>query len=183
MSNFFLGTVVRQFGFYNYNNSSLFTDTSKILLTAGFYEDVGYRQLVNILPKMFFYFHYPAYVGDLFFRSRVSPFYSYLNRNGLTHVMSYRIDLVALSHHVLAYPFSVIRGNYYMRPSMTRRNNYQIGNMSTNVTTNVLLTNITYIGGITTVGIVKGSPENSPMDSITFKLRDVDLVFTTLFTL
>jgi hypothetical protein len=66
---------------------------------------------------------------------------------------------------------------------MARRNNYQIGNMSTNVTTNVLLTNITYIGGITTVGIVEGSPENSSMDSITFKLRDVDLVFTTLFTL
>jgi len=70
-----------------------------------------------------------------------------------------------------------------MRPSTTRRNHYQIGNTSTNVTTNVLLTNITYIGGITTIGIVEGNTENNPIDFIAFKLRDVDLVFTTLFKL
>jgi len=183
MSSLFLGTAVRQFGFDNSNNSSLFIGLDRILLSVGFYEDSNYQQVVNIIPKVFFYFHYPAYEGDLLFKSRVLPFYGYLNNNGLTHVMSYRIDLVALSQHVLAYPCSVIRGNYYMRPSTTRRNHYQVANTSTNVTTNVLLSNITYVGGITTIGIVEGDSETNPIDSITFKLRDVDLVFTTLFKL
>ena len=183
MSSLTLGTAVRQFGFNNSNISSLLLDSEQSLLSAGFYEDANYRQVVNVIPKVFFYFHYPAYEGDLLFKSRVLPFYGYLNNNGLTHVMSYRIDLVALSQHVLAYPCSVIRGNYYMRPSTTRRNHYQVANTSTNVTTNVLLSNITYVGGITTIGIVEGDSETNPIDSITFKLRDVDLVFTTLFKL
>jgi len=183
MSSLFLGTAVRQFGFDNSNNSSLFIGLDRILLSVGFYEDSNYQQVVNIIPKVFFYFHYPAYEGDLLFNSRVLPFYRSLNNNGLTHLMSYRIDLAALSQKVLAYPFSTIRGNYYMRPSTARRNHYQIGNTATNVTTNVLNTNITYIGGITTVGIVEDNPQNNPIDFITFKLRDVDLVFTTLFTL
>jgi len=183
MSSLTLGTAVRQFGFNNSNISSLLLDSEQSLLSAGFYEDANYRQVVNVIPKVFFYFHYPAYEGDLLFKSRVLPFYGYLNNNGLTHVMSYRIDLVGLSNAVLAYRFSTIRGNYYMRPSTTRRNHYQIGNTSTNVTTNVLLTNITYIGGITTIGIVEGNTENNPIDFIAFKLRDVDLVFTTLFKL
>ncbi len=183
MNSLTLGTAVRQFGFNNSNISYLLLDSEQTLLSAGFYEDANYRQIVNVIPKVFFYFQYPAYEGDLLFKSRVLPFYRYLNNNGLTHVMSYRIDLVALSQEVLAYPFSIIRGNYYMRPSMTRRNHYQVENTSTNVTTNVLLTNITYIGGITTIGIFEGDPETNPVDSITFKLRDVDLVFTTLFTL
>jgi len=183
MSSLFLGTAVRQFGFDNSNNSSLFIGLDRILLSVGFYEDSNYKQVVNIIPKVFFYFYHPAYEGDLLFNSRVLPFYRYLNNNGLTHFMSYRIDLVGLSNAVLAYRFSTIRGNYYMRPSTTRRNHYQIGNTSTNVTTNVLLTNITYIGGITIIGIVEGNTENNPIDFIAFKLRDVDLVFTTLFKL
>jgi hypothetical protein len=183
MTNLLLGTVVRQLGFHSSSTSSLFLNSEQALLSAGFYEDSNYRQLVNIIPKVFFYFHYPAYKGDLLFKSRVLPFYGRFNNNGFTHVMSYRIDLLSLSQNVLAYPFNTIKGNYYMRPSMTRRNHYQVENTSTNVTTNVLATNITYIGGITTIGIVEGSPENNPMDSITFKLRDVDLVFTTLFKL
>ncbi len=177
------GTAIRQFGFNNSNISSLLLDSEQSLLSAGFYEDANYRQVVNVIPKVFFYFPYPAYEGDLLFKSRVLPFYRYLNNNGLTHVMSYRIDLVALSQDVSAYPFNVIRGNYYMRPSITRRNHYQVDNNSTNVTTNVLSTNITYIGGITTVGIVESDSETNPIDFITFKLRDIDLVFTTLFTL
>jgi len=183
MANLLFGTVVRQLGFHSSNASSLFLNSEQALLSAGFYEDSNYRQVVNIIPKIFFYFHYPAYEGDLLFNSRVLPFYRSLNNNGLMHLMSYRIDLAALSQKVLAYPFSIIKSNYYVRPSTTRRSHYQIENTSTNVNTNVLNTNITYIGGITTVGIVEGNTENNPIDFITFKLRDVDLVFTTLFTL
>jgi hypothetical protein len=183
MDDLLLGTAVRQLGFHSSNNSSLFLNSEQALLSVGSYEDSNYGQLVNIIPKVFFYFHYPAYKDDLLFKSRVLPFYRSLNNNGLTHVMSYRVDLAALSQKVLAYPFSTIGGNYYMRPSTARRNHYQIGNTATNVTTNVLNTNITYIGGITTVGIVEDNPQNNPIDFITFKLRDVDLVFTTLFTL
>jgi hypothetical protein len=183
MTQLLLGTVVRQLGFHSSNISSLFLNSEQALLSAGFYEGSDYKQLVNIIPKVFFYFHCPAYKGDLLFKSRVLPFYESFNNNGLLHVMSYQVDLVKLSQNVLAYPFNTIKGNYYMRPSMTRRNHYQIENTSTNVTTNVLDTNITYIGGITTIGIVKDTPENNPIDFITFKLRDVDLVFTTLFKL
>jgi len=183
MSNLLLGTVVRQLGFHSSHTSSLFLNSEQALLSTGSYEDSNYRQLVNIIPKVFFYFHYPAYEGDLLFKSRVLPFYRSYNNNGLTHVMSYRIDLAALSQSVLAYPLSIIRGNYYVRPSTTRRSHYQVENTSTNVTTNVLNTNITYIGGITTVGISDGAPSNSPIDFMIFKLRDIDLVFTTLFKL
>ena len=178
-----LGTAVRQFGFNNSKIPSLLLDSEQALLSAGFYDDANYRQIVNVIPKIFFYFYYPAYSGDLLFKSRLLPVYRYLNRNGLTHLMSYQINLLASSQNVLAYPLNDIKGNYYVRPSMTRRSHYQIRDTSTNVTTNVLSTNITYIGGITTVGIVEGNPENNPIDFITFKLRDVDLVFTTLFTL
>jgi hypothetical protein len=169
MSSLFLGTAVRQFGFGNFNSPSLFIGLDKMMLTTG--------------SKVFFYFHYPAYEGDLLFKSRLLPFYSYFHSNGLTHLMSYRIDLAGLSSIVLAYPSSVIRGNYYVKPSTTRRNNYQIASSSTNVTNNVLLTNATYIGGITIIGITEGMPTDSSADFITFRLRDVDLVFTTLFKL
>jgi hypothetical protein len=182
MSSLFLGTVVRQFGFNN-NVSYLSFDSHRVLLSAGFYEDSLYREVVNIIPKVFFYFHYPSYEHDLLFKSCVLPFQSHLQDNGLTHFMSYQIDLLSLSSEVVAYAFGNIRGNYYVRPSTTRRNNYRILNTSTNVTTDIFSSNMTYVGGITTVGIAKQSSPSSPIDSITFKLRDVDFVFTTLFTL
>jgi hypothetical protein len=183
MSSLFLGTVVRHLGFNNNNASFLSFDSYRVLLSAGFYEDSLYREVVNIIPKVFFYFHYPSYENDLLFKTRVLPFQRHLQRNGLTHFMSYRIDLVSLSYEVLAYAFGIIRGNYYVRPSTTRRNNYHIRNTSTNVTSDIFSSNMTYIGGITTVGINDTeSPTSIPIDSIILKLRDVDLVFTTLFT-
>jgi hypothetical protein len=183
MASWFLGTAVRQLGFGDFNSSFLFIGLDKMMLSTGSNEDSVHRQLVNVISKVFFYFHYPAYEGDLLFKSRLLPFYSYFHSGGLTHLMSYRIDLAGLSSIVLAYPFSIIRGNYYVKPSTTRRNNYQIASSSTNITTNTLLTNATYIGGITTIGITEVMPIDSPIDFITFRLRDVDLVFTTLFKL
>jgi hypothetical protein len=183
MDSLFLGTAVRQLGFDDSNSSFLFTDFDKVLLSAGFDEDMVYRQVVSVIPKVFFYFHYPAYEGDLLFKSRVLPFHSHFHSDGLTHLMSYQIDLEGLSSIALAYPFSTIKGNYYAKPTTSRRNNYQIANLSTNVTNNILLTNITYIGGITTIGVTEVSSIGNRIDSITFRLRDVDLVFTTLFKL
>ncbi len=178
-----LGIVARHFGFDGSNTSSLYLDTDIVLLSAGFREDASYRRVVNVISKSFFYFHYPAYIGDLLFKTRIFPFHYYWNDDvvGLTHLMSYRIDLEALSHDVIAYAFSLVKGNYYVRPSTTRRNNYHV--TSTNVTLNVLETNTTYIGGITTVGIRDGSSVSNPIEFMVFKLRNIDLAFTTLFKL
>jgi hypothetical protein len=183
MDSLFLGTAVRQLGFDNSNSPSILIGLDKIMLSNGSNEDSVYRQVVNVISKIFFYFHYPAYEGDLLFESRILPFHRYFNSNGLTHLMSYRIDLAGLSSIVLAYPFGTIRGNYYVKPSTIRRNNYQIASHSTNVTTSVLQTNATYIGGITTIGITEVVSTDSPIEFITFRLRNVDLVFTTIFKL
>ncbi len=178
-----LGIVARQFGFDDPNTSSLYLDSNVVLLSAGSREDPIYRRIANVISKSFFYFHYPAYVGDLLFKTRIFPFHSYFNDDlvGLTHFMSYQIDLEALSHDVIAYAFSLIKGNYYVRPSEVRRSNYRV--TSTNITLNVLDTNTTYVGGITTVAIGHGSSVSNPIEFITFKLRNIDLAFTTIFKL
>jgi hypothetical protein len=176
--------VVRQYGFYNLNTSFLIADNYRLLLSTASSEDSMERQLVNLIPKVFFYFQYPAYKGDLLFKTRIEPFEWYGNNsNGLTHLMSYRISLRALVKDVIAYTFGNVKGNYYVRPSMSRRSNFYVKNSDTNITFNLLDTDMTYIGGITTCSIVNTSHVNMPIDFIEFNLRDIDLVFTTLFRL
>jgi len=176
------GIVVRQYGFYNPNTSFLHIDNYRLLLSTALSEDRRYRQLVNLIPKVFFYFHYPVYRGDLLFKTRIEPFERYGNNsNGLTHFMSYRVSLGALIKNAIAYTFGDVKGNYYVRPSMSRRSNFYVKTSDTNVTFNLLDTNMTYIGGITTFSIANTSPVDTPIDFIEFKLRDIDLVFTTFF--
>jgi len=184
MSNSHFSIVVRQYGFYNLNTSFLIADNYRLLLSTASSEDSVDRQLVNLIPKVFFYFHYPSYKGDLLFKTRVEPFERYGNySNGLTHLMSYRISLGALVKNVIAYTFGDVKGNYYVRPSISRRSNFYVKTSDTNVTFSLLDTNMTYISGITTCSITNTSPVNMPIDFIEFKLRDIDLVFTTLFRL
>jgi hypothetical protein len=178
------GIVTRQYGFYSPNTSLLFAGNYGLLLSTASSEDSTYRQLVNRIPKVFFYFQYPAYKEDLLFKTRIAPFESYgSNHNGLTHLMSYRISLGALVKDVTAYTFGDVKGNYYVRPITSRRSNFYVNNSATNVTFNLLATNMTYIGGMTTCGIIDTIPVNTSIDFIEFELRDIDLVFTTLFKL
>ncbi len=182
MANSPFGIVARQYGFYNPNTSFLAVDNYSLLLSTASFEDNTSRQLANRIPKLFFYFHYPAYRGDLLFKTRIEPFERYGNSsNGLTHFMSYRISLGTLVKNAIAYTFGAIKGNYYVRPSMSRRSNFYVKTSDTNITFNLLDTNMTYVGGITTFSIVNTSPVNTSIDFIEFKLRDIDLVFTTLF--
>jgi len=140
------------------------------------------RQLVNLIPKVFFYFHYPSYKGDLLFKTRIEPFERYGNNsNGLTHLMSYRVSLGALIKDVKYHTFNIVKGNYYVMPSMSRRSNFYVKTSDTNVTFSLLDTNMTYVGGLTTCSINGASPVSMPIDFIEFNLRDIDLVFTTLF--
>jgi len=176
------GIVVRQYGFYSTNTSFLNLDNYCLLLSTASFEDNTSRQLANRIPKVFFYFHYPAYKSDLLFKTRIEPFERYVNNfNGLTHLMSYRISLRALVKDVIAYTFGNVKGNYYVRPSMSRRSNFYVKNSNTNITFNLLDTNMTYVGGMTTCSIADTSPVNTSIDFIEFKLRDIDLVCTTLF--
>jgi len=184
MSNSHFSIVVRQYGFCNRNTSFLIADNYRLLLSTASSDDSIDRQLVNLIPKVFFYFHYPSYEGDLLFKTRIEPFeWRGNNSNGLTHLMSYRIGLGALVKNVIAYTFGNVKGNYYVRPSMSRRSNFYVKTSDTNVTFSLLDTNMTYISGITTCSITNTSPVNMPIDFIEFKLRDIDLVFTTLFRL
>ena len=184
MTNLFFAIVARQYGFYSPNTSFLILGDKSLLLSTASYEDSTYRQIVNRIPKVFFYFQYPAYKGDLLFKTRIVPFEQYGNNsNGLTHLMSYRISLRALINDVTVYTFGGVKGNYYVRPSMSRRSNFYVKTSDTNVTFNILDTNMTYIGGITTCGIDNTNPVNMSIDFIEFELRDIDLVFTTLFKL
>ncbi len=184
MSSRTFGIVFRQYGIYNSGISYLIIDNQRILLSAASFEERHNRQLTNFIPKMFFYFHYPAYHGDLLFKTQIEAFERHVrNFNGLTHHMSYRISLSALHKNIIAYNSGVVKGNYYIRLVTSRRSNFYVEAMNTNITFNILDTNMTYVGGITTCGITNTSPENRPIDSIEFKLRDIDLVFTTLFSL
>jgi hypothetical protein len=155
----------------------------RILLSATSFEERNERQLVNLISKIFFCFHYPAYQGDLLFKTRVEAFEQYVrNFDGLTHHMSYKVNLDVLDKNVIAYGINVVKGNYYVRPTTSRRSNFYVSGMNTNITFNILGTNMTYVGGMTTCSITDTSPENIPIDFIEFKLRDVDLVLTTLFS-
>jgi len=178
------GIVARQYGFYSPNTSFLVADNYRVLLSTASREDSTANQLVNRVPRVFFYFHYPSYKSDLLFKTRIVPFEQYENNsNGLTHLMSYRIRLGALVNNAIAYTFGSVKGNYYVRPSMARRSNSYIKTADTNITFNLLGTNMAYIGGMTTCNITNTSPVNTSIDFIEFKLRDVDLAFTTLFSL
>jgi len=176
--------VARQYGLYRPNTSFLVVDNYRLLLSTASSEDSQYRQLVNRIPKLFFYFHYPAYKGDLLFKTRIEPFEQHVNfHNGLTHFMSYHISLRRLDKDVIAYAFGDVKGNYYVRPSTTRRSNFYVKTSDTNVTFNLLDTNMSYIGGMTTCIIDNTNPVNMPINFMEFKLRDIDLVFTILFRL
>jgi hypothetical protein len=178
------GIVARQYGLYNPNTSFLSVDNHRLLLSTDSFEDSTNRQLANRIPKVFFYFYYPSYRGDLLFKTRIEPFKQYINKpDGLTHLMSYRISLVELFNNAIAYTFGDVKGNYYVMPSISRRNNFFVKTSDTNITFNLLYTNMTYIGGITTFNMTNTSPVNMPINFMEFKLRDVDLVFTTLFKL
>jgi len=178
------GIVVRQYGLYNHNTSFLAVDNHRLLLSTVSFEDSKSHQLANRIPKVFFYFHYPSYKLDLLFKTRIETFEQYQNSsNGLTHLMSYRVRLGDLVKDATAYTFGAAKGNYYVRPSISRRSNFYIDTSNTNVTFNLLYTNMAYVGGITTCSIIDTTPVNTPIDFIEFRLRDVDLVFTTLFRL
>jgi hypothetical protein len=178
------GAVLRQCWYYEPGISYLIVDNQHILLSAASFEDSRERQLANFIPKILFYFHYPAYQDDLLFKTRIEALESYTrNYNGLTHHMSYKVSLDVLDKNVIAYSPNVVKGNYYVRPTTSRRSNFYVHAMNTNTTLNILNTNMTYIGGMTTCSITDTSRENASIDSIEFKLRDIDLVFTTLFSL
>lgn len=184
MANLPFGIVARQYGLYNPNTSFLSVDNHRLLLSTASFEDRTSRQLANRIPKVFFYFYYPSYRGDLLFKTRIEPFEQYINNSdGLTHLMSYRISLGALFNNAIAYTFGGVKGNYYVRPSISRRSNFFVKTSDTNITFNLLDTNMTYIGGMTTFNMTNTSPVNMPINFMEFKLRDVDLVFTTLFKL
>lgn len=184
MANLPFGIVARQYGLYNPNTSFLSVDNHRLLLSTASFEDSTSRQLANRIPKVFFYFYYPSYRGDLLFKTRIETFEQYKNSsNGLTHLMSYRVRLGALFNNAIAYTFGGVKGNYYVRPSMSRRSNFFVKTSDTNITFNLLDTNMTYIGGMTTFNMTNTSPVNMPINFMEFKLRDVDLVFTTLFKL
>jgi len=184
VSNYPFSIVVRQYGFYNLNTSFLIADNYRLLLSTASSEDSMDRQLVNLIPKVFFYFHYPSYESDSLFKTRIDSLYQRGNfSNGLTHLMSYRVSLRALIKDIEAYTFGDVKGNYYVRPSMSRRSNFYVKTSDTNVTFSILDTNMTYVGGMTTCSIKDASPVSMPIDFIEFNLRDIDLVFTTLFKL
>lgn len=184
MANLPFGIVARQYGLYNPNTSFLSVDNHRLLLSTASFEDSRSRQLANRIPKVFFYFYYPSYRGDLLFKTRIETFEEYKNSpNGLTHFMSYHVRLGDLFNNVIAYTFGGVKGNYYVRPSISRRSNFFVKTSDTNITFNLLDTNMTYIGGMTTFNMTNTSPVNMPINFMEFKLRDVDLVFTTLFKL
>jgi hypothetical protein len=182
MSNSPFSIVVRQYGFYNLNTSFLIADNYRLLLSTASSDDNIDRQLVNLIPKVFFYFHYPSYENDSLFKTRIDSLYRRENSsNGLTHLMSYRVSLGALIKDVKYHTFNIVKGNYYVMPSMSRRSNFYVKTSDTNVTFSLLDTNMTYVGGLTTCSINGASPVSMPIDFIEFNLRDIDLVFTTLF--